>query len=51
MLFFGPGSDSNTDFGPPHVVEQLSFSMISSILTSDHFFTFRGPGGLFLGSR
>ena len=34
-----------------HVVEQLSFSMIPSILTFDleSFFTFGGPNGLFLG--
>ena len=42
-------------FGSTHVVEQLSFSMIPSILTiefdliSGSFFTFLGPNGLILG--
>ena len=46
MLFLGPGSDSNADLGPTPVVEQLSFSIISSILSFDFdlflglFFTF-----------
>ena len=33
LLFLGPGLDSNNDFGPTHENEQISFSMISSILT------------------
>ena len=43
--------------GSIHVVEQLSFSMLPSILTFDFdlifgsFFTFWGPNGLFLGSE
>ena len=51
----GLGSGSETNFGSPHVVEQLSFSMLPSILTFDfelimgNIFTFRGPTGLFLG--
>ena len=42
--------------GSTHVVEQLLFSIVSSILTFDFyiifgsFFTFWGPNGLFLGS-
>ena len=50
----GLGYDSKTDFGSPHVVEQLSFTMFPSILTFDFdlnlgsFLTFWGPNGLFL---
>ena len=40
VLFFGPG----LDFGPTHVLEQLSFSMISSIL---HFLNRYNLGVLF----
>ena len=42
--------------GSTYVVEQLSFSMLSSVLTNDFdiifgsFFAFWGPNGLFLGS-
>ena len=32
-LFLGLGKGSNTVLGSTHVVEQLSFSMLSSILT------------------
>ena len=45
-----------TVLGSTHVVEQLSFSMLASILTFDFdliwevFFTFWGPNGLLLGS-
>ena len=52
MLFLGPGSDSNTDLGPTHLVEYLSLSMISSFqfgLILGSFMTFWGPTGLFLG--
>ena len=44
-----------TVLGSSHVVEQLSFSMLPSILTFDFdlilgsFLTFCGPNGLFLG--
>ena len=44
-----------TVLGSTHVVEQLSFSMLSSILTFyfcliwGNFFSFEGPNGLFLG--
>ena len=54
-LFLGLGKGSNTVLGSTHVVEQLSFSMFSSILTFDFylfygiFFSFGGPNGLFLG--
>ena len=54
-LFLGSGNGPKTVLGSPHVVEQLSFSMIPSILTFDFdliwgsFFTFLGPYGLFLG--
>ena len=46
---------SNTVLGSTHVVEQLSFSIFSSILIFDFylilgsFFTFWGPNELFLG--
>ena len=42
-------------FGSTHVVEQLSFCMLLSLLIFDFylilgsFFTFLGPNGLFLG--
>ena len=55
MTFLGPGSDSYTDLGPIHVVEQLSFSLFLSILTFNFdsilgsFLTFWGPNGPFLG--
>ena len=51
----GSGKDSKTVFGSTHVVEQLSFSMLHSILTFyfdlilGSFFTFWGPNELFLG--
>ena len=54
-LLLGLGQGSTTVFGSTHVVEQLSFSVFLSILTSDFdlilgsFFTFWGPNGLFLG--
>ena len=54
-LFLGLGKGSNTVLGSTHVVEQLSFSMFSSILIFDfylilgYFFSFGGPNGLFLG--
>jgi len=34
-LFLGSGKGSNTVFWSTHVVEQLSFYMLSSILTFD----------------
>ena len=46
---------SKTFLGSNHVVEQLLFSMIPSILTFEFdlflgsFLTFLGPNGLFLG--
>ena len=49
------GKGSNTVLGSTHVVEQLSFSMFSSILTFDVylfwdiFSSFGGPNRLFLG--
>ena len=49
MLFLGPGSNST------YVVEQLSFSIVPSNLTSDFdlilgsFLPFWVPNGLFLG--
>ena len=55
MLFLGSGNGPKTVLGSPHVVEQLSFSMLPSILTFDFdlilgsFLTFWGPNGLFLG--
>ena len=54
-LFLGSGFGSKTVLGSTHVVEQLSFSMFSSILIFDFdlifgsFLTFCGPNGLFLG--
>ena len=51
----GLGYGSTTDLGSTHVVEQLSFSLLLSILTFDFdsilesFSTFWGPNGLFLG--
>ena len=53
-LFLGLGKGSKTTLGSARVVEQLSFSMLRSILTFDlglisgSFFTFWGPNGLFL---
>ena len=55
MPFLGLRKGSNTVLGSTHAVEQLSFSMFSSILIFDFylilgsFFTFLGPNGLFLG--
>ena len=54
-LFLGLGQSSKTVLGTNHVVEQLLFSIVSSILTFDFdlifgsFFTFWGTDGLFLG--
>ena len=54
-LFLGSGNGPKTVLGSPHVVEQLSFSMLPSILTFDFdlilgsFLTFWGPNGPFLG--
>ena len=51
----GLGKGSKTVSGTTHVVEQLSFPMLPSILTFDFdlilgsFLTFWGPSGLFLG--
>ena len=51
----GSGYGSKTVFGSTHVVEQLSFSLVPSILTFDFdlisgsFLTFWGPNGVFLG--
>ena len=51
------GKGSKTVLGSTYVVEQLSFSMLFSILTFDSdlifgsFSTFGGPNGLFLGLR
>ena len=48
------GLSSKTVLGSTHIVEQLSFSMLCSILTVDfgkpfaYFSTFWGPNGLFL---
>ena len=53
--FLGLGKGSNAVLGSTYVVEQLSFSMSTSILTFNFglilgsFFTFLGPNGLFLG--
>ena len=53
--FLGLGKGSKIVLRSTHVVEQLSFSMLPSILTFDFdlilgsFFTFCGPNGLFLG--
>ena len=54
LLVLWPWSDSNSDFGPIHVVEQLYFFMISSILTFKigvilGLFLCFGPNGLSLG--
>ena len=49
------GKGSKTVLGHTHVVEQLSFFMVPSILTFDFdlilgsFLTFWGANGLFLG--
>ena len=54
-LLLGLGYGSKSFLGSNHVVEQLSFSMLVSILTfdfdlvSETFLTFWGPNGLFLG--
>ena len=54
-LFLGLGRGSNTVLGSTHVGEQLSFSILSSILTFyfcliwGNFFSFWGTNGLFLG--
>ena len=54
---FGVGEGLKTGFGSTHVVEQISFSTFSSILTFEFdlilgpLFTFGGPNGVFLGSR
>ena len=54
-LFLGLWKGSKTVLGSIHVVEQLSFSMLPSILTFDFdlmlgsFFTFWVPNGLYLG--
>ena len=54
-LFLGWGKGSKTVLGSTHVVEQLSFSMFSSILIFyfylilGSFLTFLGRNGLFLG--
>ena len=55
-LFLGSGSCSKNVLGSTHVVEELLFSIVPSILTFDFdlilgtFFTFGGPNGLFVGS-
>ena len=52
-LFSGLGKGSKTVLGSTHVVEQLSFSVLPSILTFDFdlifglFLIFWGPKGLF----
>ena len=54
-LFLGSGKGSKTVLRCTHVVEQLSFYMLPSILTFDldlilgSFLRFWGPNGLFLG--
>ena len=54
-LILGSGKGSKTVFCSTHVAEQLSFSMLLSILTFDFdlilrsFLTFWGPNVLFLG--
>ena len=54
-LFLGLWKGSKTVLGSTHVVEQLSFSMLPSILTFDFdsilvpFLTCWGPNWLFLG--
>ena len=53
--FLGLGKGWKIVLRSTHVVEQLSFSMLPSILTLDFdlnlgsFFTFWGPNGLFFG--
>ena len=55
-LFLGSGKGSKIVLGSTHVVEQLLFSIVPSILTFDFYlilgviFTFLGPNRLFLGS-
>ena len=54
-LFLGLWKGSKTILGSTHVVEQLSFSMLPSIMTFDFdlilrsFLNFWGPNGVFLG--
>ena len=54
-LFLGSGKSAKSILESTHVVEQLSFSMLPSVLTFDFdlilgaFFTFWGPNGLILG--
>ena len=54
-FFLGPGLVSKTVLGFTHVVDQLLFSIVPSILTFDfklfwgHFWLFLGPNELFLG--
>ena len=56
-LFLGAGYCSKTVLGSAVLVEQLSFSLFLSILTSNFelifgsFLTFWGPNELFLGLR
>ena len=53
--FLGLGKGWKIVLRSTHVVEQLSFTMLPSILTLDFdlilgsFFTFWGPNGLFFG--
>ena len=53
-LLVGLGKGLNTVLGTTHVVEQILFSIVPSILTFDFdlilgsFLTFWGPNGLFL---
>ena len=57
MDYFGVGVGLKKCFGSTDVVEQLLFSIVSSILTFDFdlilesFFTFWGPNVQFLGSE
>ena len=52
----GSGNGPKTVLVSPRVIEQVSFSILPSILTFDFdlilgsFLTFWGPNGLFLGS-
>ena len=54
--FWGRGMVQKNVLGSPHVVEQLLFSLVPSILTFEFelilvsFLNFWGPNGLFLGS-
>ena len=54
-LFLESGYGSKTVLGSTHVVEQLLFSIVLSILMFNfdsilgYFFTFLGPKGLFWG--